>query len=260
MWVTSRPARAWTEIPLYAVSWIVFKLVPGRAAAKLAEFSHTEAGSGLDMLAAVEETPRPELRLRYFRHALDELNHSVLFRRRAGLWSKGKGRAQAVLDDAEYIGTHGIRQKDSLIRELGELEFLAFVWVHEKRGAEQFQVLSDLLQDDRDTQVMFAEIARDERFHIAYSRAELDRYRKQGQGWAVRTAVTRVWGRRYLQAWLRLSRELGNFMAGLWLGLIYLFMVGPFSLLARHAEREQRGFLRPGPDSPDPIATARELG
>lgn len=236
------------NLPLLGISWLVWKFVPGRAATKMAEFSHTEAGSGLDMLAAAAESPRRELRARYFRHALDELRHSRLFRERAVAMAAarspgGHSRAQAVLDDGGYIASQGIRGNESLFRQLGELEFLAFVWVHEKRGAEQFDIYADLLRDDAPTASMFAEIARDERFHIAYSRAELDRYVKGGGRSAVRWAVLRVRGRRAWQGWLRFTRELGNRMAGLWLGILYLFLIGPCSLVARATERPVEGIV-----------------
>ncbi|MDP2313405.1 MAG: ferritin-like domain-containing protein [Pseudomonadota bacterium] len=243
------------DLPLHAVSWLVWKILPGRAATKMAEFSHTEAGSGLDMLAATEETPRPELRARYFRHALDELRHARLFRERAGALAsarspQGRSRAQAVLEDGGYLASQGIRGSESLFRQLGELEFLAFVWVHEKRGAEQFDLYASLLRDDASTAAMFAEIARDERFHIAYSRAELDRYTKAGATHDVRWAVLRVRGRRAWQGWLRLTRDLGNAMAGLWLGLLYLLVIGPFSLVARATERPVGGILAAPPRAP----------
>ncbi len=240
-------------LPLWLLSWVVWRLVPGRAATKMAEFSHTEAGSGQDMLAAAEETPRPEMRARYFRHALDELRHARLFRERATALARASrtpGRAQAVLDDAGYIAAHGIRGTESLFRKLGELEFLAFVWVAEKRGAEQFEVYAGLLRDDAATAAMFDEIARDERFHIAYSRAELDRYGQRGQEAAVRAAVFRVRTRRAWEAWLRFSHDLGATMAGFWLGLLYVVVIGPFSLAARLSERRATGIVAPSPRAP----------
>lgn len=200
------------------------------------------------MLAAVDETTRPDMRARYFRHALDELRHSRLFRERAEAFGAARGhargRAQAVLEDAGYIAAQGIRGSESLFSQLGEREFLAFVWVHEKRGAEQFDVYASLLREDADTAAMFAEIARDERFHIAYSRAELDRLARAGEGGAVKKAVFRVRKRRAWQLWLRFTRDFGNFMAGLWLMMLYLFLVGPFALVAR-SEARSRGIVPP---------------
>ena len=120
--------------PLWIVSWLTWRLRPDRPAMKMAEFSHVEAGSGLDMLAAVEETPRRDMRLRYFIHALDELRHSGMFRERARLLATGENRTQAVLDDASFISAQGINTHESLFSRLGEVEFLAFVYVHETEG------------------------------------------------------------------------------------------------------------------------------
>lgn len=237
-------------LPLWLLSWVVWRLVPNRGPTKMAEFSHTEAGSGEDMLLAVEETPRRELRARYFRHALDELKHARMFRERAAALSQRRGRAQAVLEDAGYITRHGITASDSLFRQLGELEFLAFVWVAESRGAEQFEIYADLMRDDVATAAMFDEIARDERFHISYSRAELDRYCQRGQAEDVRWAVLRVRARRWWQGWLRFAHDLGATVSGLWLSLLYLVLLGPFALIARVAERRVSGFVAPAPRPP----------
>jgi rubrerythrin len=232
---------------LWTVSSVVWR-IPGRVPAKLAGFSHTEAGSAFDMLAAVEETPRREMRVKYFRHALDEMKHATMFRKRAiALSSKRTGRTQAMLDDSSFIREHGINEADSLFSKLGEIEFLAFVWIAERRGAQQFDVYADLLKDDDDTQAMFAEIAKDERFHISYSRAELDRYETDGELEAVKEAVSRVKRRRWLEAWLRFSIVMGDFMSNLWLGILYILVLGPSSIFARISERQPRGFVTPEP-------------
>jgi hypothetical protein len=246
-------------LPLRFVSWVVFKLMPGRGATKLAEFSHTEAGSGLDMLEAVERTGRREMRLRYYRHAMDELKHSRMFRERAQALSAARGRTQAVLEDAGYISSQGIRSKVPIFDQYDEIEFLSFVWVHERRGAEQFEVYSELMREDPHTTSMFEEIARDERFHISYSAAELERYRQKGEQSSVRWSVLRVRGRRFWQAWLRFSHLLGQFMSGLWLGLFYLVLIGPFSLIARIAERRSAGLREPEPSPFEPAQRARMM-
>ena len=252
------PARgiAWTSRPLWALSLLIWRVLPGRAATKLAEFSHTEAGSGLDMLSAVEETDRHELRLRYYRHALDELKHSRLFREQAAALAGSQSRAQAVINDSDYILEQGINTRESLFSQLGEGEFLAFVWVHEARGAEQFEVYADLLKDDPSTAAMFDEIARDERFHIAYSRAELGRVLSPT---AARRAVFRVRARRLWQGWLRASHRLGDAVARFWLTLLYVFVIGPFSLVARTLETRREGLVPPPPPRP-PAERAQEMG
>ena len=228
---------------LWSISSIIWR-IPGKASLKMAGFSHTEQGSGLDMLAATEETPRRDMRARYFRHALDELKHAGMFKRRAlALAPASQSRAAAVLSDSAFITEHGINQSESLFQQLGELEFLAFVWIAERRGAQQFDVYADLMKEDVETQTMFEEIAGDERFHIAYSRAELDKYETEGLAKEVKSAVFRVRRRRFLEAWLRFSHVLGDFMSKLWLGIIYFLIIGPSSLLARLSEKDVTGFV-----------------
>jgi len=235
-------ARDW---PLWVISSFVWRM-PGKTSLKLAGFSHTEQGSGLDMLAATEETTRREMRARYFRHALDELKHAVMFKKRAAaLAPEAKNRATAVLEDTSFIASHGINQSESLFQQLGELEFLAFVWVAEKRAVEQFDVYTDILKQDTQTVDLFNQIFGDERFHVSYSRAELDRYAAEGQAKEVKSAIFRVRRRRLLEIWLRFSRVLGDFMSKLWLGLIYLLIVGPSSIMARLSEKQTMGFVAP---------------
>src|SRR5882762_522693 len=54
-----------------------------RRAQKLLRFGATETDGGRDILRAAEETPDPLLRRLYLVHAIDELRHGVMFRRRA---------------------------------------------------------------------------------------------------------------------------------------------------------------------------------
>lgn len=235
--------------PLWLVSSIVWRL-PGKTSLKLAGFSHTEQGSGLDMLAATEETERREMRARYFRHALDELKHAGMFKRRAAdLAPKSTSRAAAVLEDTNFIASHGINQSESLFSQLGELEFLAFVWVAEKRAVEQFDIYTDILKKDQETVDLFNNIFGDEKFHVSYSRAELDKYAAEGMEKEVKEAISRVRRRRWLEIWLRFSRVLGDFMSKLWLGLIYIFIIGPSAVMAKLTEKEAIGFVRPEPST-----------
>ncbi len=245
---------------LWAISNVVWR-IPGRAALKMAGFSHTEAGSGLDMLAAVEETPRREMRARYFRHALDELKHSGMFRTRAlALADKPRSRAQAMLDDSSFIREHGINEADSLFSQFSEVEFLALVWIAERRGAQQFDVYADLMKEDQITQDMFSEIADDERFHIAYSRAELDRYIAAGHSQEVQKAVAKIRRQRWLEAWLRFSVVLGDFMSKIWLGILYFTVIGPSAIMAHLSEKKTSGFITPDEPQTDRMVRARLQG
>jgi hypothetical protein len=230
--------------PLFRlISWMVFHL-PGRDALKMAEFSHVELGSGMDMLAATADQKDPLLRRKYYIHAMEELKHSRLFRERARALSARTGRGdrvQAVLDDSGFIGEHGIRDAVPLHRRHDELQFLAFVWLHERAGATQFEVYSRLMADDTDSRAMFEEIARDERFHIAYSRTELERRAAAGQLAAVRWAVLQVRARDLWQAWGRKTHAFGVMMSGFWLGVLYFLVASPFGLIARWKERLSGG-------------------
>tara|TARA_B100000575_G_scaffold258685_1_gene230456 strand:+ start:2694 stop:3461 length:768 start_codon:yes stop_codon:yes gene_type:complete len=238
---------------LWAISSVIWRL-PGKVPSKLAGFSHTEFGSALDMLAAVLETPRREMRARYFRHALDELKHAAMFRRRSLAYAGERvKRTQAMLDDSNFIREHGINDADSLFSKSEEVEFLAFVWIAERRAAQQFDVYADLLKNDEDTQDMFAEIAKDERFHISYSRYELDRYEAKGKAEEVKDAVDRIRRRRFLEAWLRFSVVLGDFMSNLWLGILYVLVIAPSSVLAKLTEKRSRGFVRPDDEWDEPL-------
>ncbi len=111
---------------LRMVSWLVWKIPVPPADEDVAGFSHTEAGSSLDMMDAAEEAPTPDLRKKYFRHALDEFRSCPAVhqrRKRAMALSQGTRTAE-VLDDAEYASSHGIRGETSLYSRLGETEFL----------------------------------------------------------------------------------------------------------------------------------------
>lgn len=227
---------------LWLVSSIVFR-IPGRAAAKMAEFAHTEAGSALDMLSAAEETGDAGLRAKYFRHALDERKHARMFTARASILAKGRERVRAVLEDSGYMLSHGIRSKQPLIRQMSEAEFFAFIWIAEMRGAQQFDVYASLMAGDAESAAMFADIGNDERFHIAYSRKELDRLIADGRGKEVQRAIRKIRRQRFLQAWLRFSRLIGNVMSALWLTLAYFLVIGPFALIVRATERITSGFV-----------------
>ena len=225
---------------------------------KMAEFSHTEQGSGLDMLAAVEETTRREMRARYFRHGLDELKHSKLFAERARALDPEPDRTRAVLADSGFITAQGINAKQSLFSSMDELDFLAFVWVHECHGERHFALYAELLKDDSEALAMFGEIAKDEHFHVTYSRAELDRYAEE-QASAVKWAIFKVRARRKWQWWLRGTRDFGEFMSRLWMSLFYVFIVGPFAVLARLTETRKDGWTG-SPQLASAGERARELG
>ncbi len=197
----------------------------------LSAFSRTEQGSSLDMLAAVAGTQRRDLRRKYFRHALDEWRHSVLFRRRAN--------AQGVLDateagrdEAGLLVEHGIVGGRTLFERLGEEDFLAFVFVAEADAVEQFDVYRRHDMPDPGTNLALDDILKDEAFHVSYSRQELLRLAGASRPEGLASVRKARWNR-VKEGWLRLSRDIGTVMGGLWLLIAYVLVVGPFRLIAR---------------------------
>lgn len=212
-------------------------------------FSQAERGSAYDVIAALEQTARRELRRTYLFHALDESRHARIFRQRVQALGR-QDRAEAALVDAGSLRATGIIGEAPLFEQMGELEFLAFVYVVESLALEQFQVYCDHGMPDPDTIAALRAIADDEKFHISYSRRELDKYRAAGRGAEVRAALFRVRARRIWQAWLRLSRRLGDAVSTLWLWALYLVCVAPFRPMAR----VERGGWRTRQADPRPVA------
>jgi hypothetical protein len=210
--------------------------LPGWPLRFVSSFRESERGSAIDMLAACELSPRRELRKRYFRHALDETRHAGLFHAQAVAKGGGHDRTRAALMDAGTVQRHGIVDGQTMFERLGELEFLAFVWVAEGDAVEQFNVYQDWKLADPGTSATLTTILKDEHFHVSYSRAELEKMRKEGAGDGVEKAVRRVRWRRLREGWLRFSGHIGHAVTSIWLALAYLLVVAPFRLLAR-AER-----------------------
>jgi hypothetical protein len=237
----------------WLASWFVWK-IPSRRAAKLAQFSHTEEGSSLDMMAAAEaENVRPNLRRKFFVHALDEHKHARWFAERATVLSAGtRNPASRILDDVNFIREHGIRGDTSLYQRFGIFEFLAFVWLQERQAGRQFEAYVELVKDDPITAEMFTLVKEDERFHTNYSRLELDRMAQGGERDKVRRAIRNVRLRGLWQTWLRTGRSIGEFMSGVWLLLVYLVLT-PFGLAARYFDKDVKGLI------PTPNARQRAL-
>jgi len=235
------------------VSW----RLPGWPAKLLTGFSQAERGSCIDMLAAVEETERRELRLKYFRHAMDESRHAGVFQGRARAQG-GQSRVQAVTADAGYLARHGIVGGESLFSRLGEEGFLAFVHVAEADAVEQFHVYLDRSLPDPETREALGVILKDERFHVAYSRAALEARTDPAE---LARAFRRARLDRVRQAWLRGSRRVGHTVTTVWLVLLYAVMVAPFALVARLESGGWRPRRAGGAGrGASPLAAARSQG
>ena len=234
------------------VSW----RLPGWPVKLLTAFSQAERGSAYDVLYAVEHTKRRDLRLRYFRHAMDEARHANIFVRRAQALGGGD-RTQAVLTDSAYLGDHGIIDSEALFDRYGEMGFLAFVYVAEADAVEQFKVYLDRDLPDADTQQHLQKILKDERFHVSYSRAALDYYRDKTPKGSVEKAIRKVHLDRFKERWLRLSLDIGHVVTSIWMTLMYIVLVGPFRVFAR---MESGGWQAPRPQLLQGMKAARSQG
>ncbi len=218
------------KIWLSCVSEVVWRH-PRRPAQLLAEFSQAERGSCYDMLAAAELTTRRDLRRKYLEHALDEARHARIFRRRA--LALGIDKEYAALLDVGHISEQGIVGGETLFERLGEMDFLAFVHIAEKRALEQFGVYQERKLPDPETQMVLDFISKDEVFHMTYSLAALDLYKELGMTKELNRALRQVGTRRFKEGWLRGARKIGTVVSRFWLGVMYFSLVAPFRLLSK---------------------------
>jgi hypothetical protein len=224
-----------------------------RRARKMAEFSHVEEGSSLDMLFAAEAPDiKADLRRKFFVHALDEHRHSREFAERATVLSDRSEEAQNILQDRVFIQEHGIRSSKSLFEQMSLAEFLAFVWMQERQAGIQFGVIANLVRDDPQSAELFEGVQEDERFHTNYSRLELERLGKAQGEYIVTRAVRNVRWRGWRNTALRLSRAVGDVMGGMWLFVIFFLFLAPFALMARVFDKPKLGFI----ETPDAKADA----
>lgn len=206
-------------------------------ATKLLGFAATEAGSALDMRRAAELTPDPRLRRLFFRHALDEARHAQMFR-----------DAALALAPAARPRPHEAprARRQDLLERLGELPFIAFVHLSERRAAAQFDVLARRFRDHSLLGPLFTRVARDERFHVRYSGQLLDERRAAGHAPAVARALRRVRLWTAWTAWRRAGRRIGDLLVGALMLTLFLTVVPLFALPARAiAARARPGWRRP---------------
>src|SRR3954467_5138325 len=82
---------------------------PDRRVRKRLAFAEVETDGGRDILRAAELTPDPLLRRLYLEHAIDELRHADLFRRRSAALLRLRSTCSTSLFDASPLpGGHGL--------------------------------------------------------------------------------------------------------------------------------------------------------
>jgi len=229
----------------------------GRAAIarKLMGFSHTEHGSALDMFRAAELAQEPRLRRLFYRHGLDEARHA----RRFSEVAKAVGGPEASA--GRYGRMHAVRQ--DLYERLGEVRFVAFVWLSESRAKAQFEALSEHFaavstrgrgeaRDLGDTlHRLFEEIGQDEHFHASYAKSLLDAWRDEGRGDEVARAIRSVRLEEAWMGWRRAGRRIGDLLVKLTFTALFLTALPPFAITQRLFDRRTVGWQTlPAPPAP----------
>lgn len=208
-------------------------------AQKLMGFAATEQGSALDMLRAAEREADPRLRRLFFKHGRDEARHAMRFREAA---RRVDPRAVARASEA------GRAERQDLHERLGLMRFVAFVWLSERRAAKQFEVLAAHFArpaaagSRAELARLFADIVKDERFHVSYSRAILDAWCADGREREVRRALRAVRVHGAWSAWRRAGRPFGTVLSGLVLGVVFVAAMPLFALVARLTRRPAAGW------------------
>jgi len=207
---------------------------PDRRLRKLLTFAEVETDGGRDILRAAEITPDPLLRRLYLEHAIDELRHGDLFRRRGAALLRARRTHRTLLFDGNPLpGGHGL--DDLRIDGEPDHRLLAFLHVAEKSAAGRFTIYREMVDDDPETRAIFETILRDEVFHMNYTYTQLTRvspgsYRRHV--WHAR--AKRLWNR-----YLRIAAVIAGLLGGAVLSAIYFVLLPPFAWLARRAERRE---------------------
>src|SRR5438876_5516186 len=203
-----------------------------RRVRKLLTFAEVETAGGRDILRAAEVTPDPLLRRLYLEHAIDELHHGDLFRRRgAALLRTRATRSKTLFNGNPLPGGHGL--DDLSIEGEPDHRLLAFLHVAEKAAAGRFAIYRELVDDDPITRAIFEEILRDEVFHMNYTYTQLARVSPSSYRRHVwRAGASRLWKR-----YLRLAAVVAGAFGTVMLTLQYFILVPPFAWLAKRAHR-----------------------
>lgn len=229
---------------------------PVRAVLTLESFSRTEEDGGRDITAALQRVPDAELRAHLQRHARDEVRHADLFRRRAAaLRAEARSRTTAGDPGAALDLARGRAGRNAhgffsagVLEEKGEIAYVAMLHVAEVKARDLFAMHAELTAADPETQAIFHEILKDEKYHVSYTGKFLEQWRAQGHGAEVRKALRAARGSRLLQNWKNLGLRSGAGLSRLVLYLFYWTLLLPFGLIARGRGRAEPGGPPPAQD------------
>jgi rubrerythrin len=215
---------------------------------KLLRFALTEADGGRDISRAAELTSDALLRRLYLRHALDEQRHANLFRARGRAILAALPQASAAPTFQANLFAPGERGLDDVqVERDADDSLLAFLHLSEKAAAQRFAMYREVLAFDPSTRDVFADILRDEAFHMNYTYAQLKRVSPRRHGlrlWLAR--LSRLW-----KGYLRIATAVANLLGGIVLTVQYFLVLPIFALAAkRAAKRLPRGWTKPRERSP----------
>ncbi len=228
---------------------------PVRTVRTLESFAQTETDGGHDIHAAADQVTDANLKKHLLRHAEDELRHGLMFRQRAAALRAELGVARTTEAELERPfdltrgheeveqDSHGF-MRASLFDEMGVIAYLAMLHVAEKKATVLFRVHRDLTKDDPETNAIFEEILRDEKYHVAYTGSFLEDWRKAGKQKEVKAGLSMAQGSRFFSAWKRAGIRAAGTFGRVLLFLFYWTFLVPFALIARR-ERPKPGWLKP---------------
>lgn len=229
---------------------------PLRKVLTLESFSRTEEDGGRDIVAALQRVQDSELRQHLERHARDEVRHADLFRRRAAVLRAAARSTTTAEDPGAALdlargragqNAHGFFTA-GILEERGEIAYVAMLHVAEVKARDIFAMHAELTADDPETNQIFTEILKDEKYHVSYTGKFLEQWRKDGYGPEVRRSLRAARSSRLLQNWKNLGLRSG---AGLSRAVLYLFywtLLLPFGLIARLRNRVEPGRSPPNQD------------
>lgn len=235
----------WLERRRYRAVWSD----PHRALLTLESFADTEEDGGRDLQAAALRVRDADVRNHIHRHAEDELRHARLFRDRARAVAEAQGRHLVAVEEEmgraydlsgtrspEQVNSHGFFQA-GLFDEMGEVGYVAMLHVAERRAAHLFalHLRAARAAGDEATGALFAEILKDERYHVAWTNTVLQRWRGEGREAEVARALGAARRGRALDAWRRLGLRSASGLATVLLCVVYWTLLAPFGLLARRS-------------------------
>src|SRR5258706_3590888 len=234
--------------PLHHWVWSDFD----RRGRKLVAFGEVEGDGGRDILRAAELTPDPLLRRLYLAHAIDELHHADLFRKRSSaLLRTRSARSSGLFDATPLPGGHGLDDLD--IDGEPDHRLLAFLHVAEKAAAGRFAIYREVVDDDPATRAIFEEILRDEVFHMNYTYTQLARISPRSHRWQ----IWRARGNRLWQRYLRVAAAIAAVFGSAMISLLYFVVLPPFAWFARRAARRETSGWSPIPASRHQLPDSR---